>query len=95
LQTPQKRKENVMKRYFFHSIGLLLAVLLLASSLVSAQNAPVTSLGNADGCPGDTLTFPVSVNNFSQITAISLRIDFDPSKLTFVSLTNVNPALTG
>lgn len=95
MQTPQKRKENVMKRYFFHSIGLLLAVLLLASSLVSAQNAPVTSLGNADGCPGDTLTFPVSVNNFSQITAISLRIDFDPSKLTFVSLTNVNPALTG
>lgn len=84
-----------MKKNFFLSIGLLMAILLLAVSFVPAQNAPVTSLSNADGCPGDTLTFPVTVSNFSQITAISLRIDFDPSKLTFVSLTDVNPALNG
>lgn len=84
-----------MKKNLFNPISLLLAILLFVQGFVSAQNAPVTTISNADGCPGDTLTFQVSVSNFSQITAISLRIDFDPSKLTFVSLTDVNPVLNG
>lgn len=60
-----------------------------------SQNAPITTAGTTSGCPNASVVIPVTVTNFSQITAISLRMDFDPTQMTYVSATNFNAALSG
>ena len=82
------------KRHFSKLFKLLISIPVLVS-VVTAQNAPKTTAGSVSGCPGATVTVPVTVSDFHQISAISLRLDFNPTQLTFVSLTDVNPAITG
>lgn len=59
------------------------------------QNAPVATITGGTACEGSQVVFPVTVVNFDQITAVSLRIDYNPTAMTFVSSLNLNPALNG
>ena len=75
----------------------LLLVFLLASVpvMIIARDAPITTAGSSSLCPGNALTVPVTVTNFTLIKAMSLRLDYDPTQLSFVSIVNLNPALAG
>ncbi len=57
--------------------------------------APVTkvpSIGTQYNVP---VTLPVTVSNFNNISAFSLRLEYDPTVLTFTGFSNVNPQLPG
>jgi len=70
-------------------------VLILAPLWVSGRNAPITTAGSASVCTPGSVTVPLTVTNFTLVTAMSLRLDYDPTKLTFVNYSNLNPALAG
>ena len=62
---------------------------------IHAQNAPITTIatvGNA--VSGQQVTVPITVANFNNIGALSLSLDYDNSKLQFVSGSQ-NPLLSG
>jgi len=58
-----------------------------------ARNAPITTAGSSTVCPGASFSIPVTVTNFSLIKGITLRLDFDPTKMTFVNYTNLNSSI--
>jgi C1A family cysteine protease len=57
--------------------------------------APVTTAGSVTACPGSAITIPLTVTNFTNITGLSLRLDYDASMLTYASFSNVNAVLSG
>jgi hypothetical protein len=57
--------------------------------------APITTAGSVAVCPGSSLTVPINVSGFNNITSLRLRIDYDPDSLTYISFSNVNSLLTG
>ncbi len=67
----------------------------LSVTVNPVQNAPITTVGGATPCVGTQITLPVTVVDFDQITAISLRIDYNPQVMTWVGSLNLNPTLTG
>jgi len=77
-------------------VGLLLAVFFVEiQSQAVAQNAPITTAATVNGAvPGQQVTVPVTVTGFVNIGSITLTLDYDHSKLHFVSATK-NPALVG
>jgi hypothetical protein len=89
-------KSNFMKA---KTCSLLIFFILMFShvcTVIKAQNAPITSAGSVTVCPSNTVTVPVMVNNFTSITAVSLRIEYDPGVMTFsTSLSSVNSLLSG
>ncbi|MEI6748517.1 MAG: dockerin type I domain-containing protein [Bacteroidota bacterium] len=68
----------MISRWFF--IGWILVI----STIVSAQNAPVTTVASMFNAISGNVTIPVTVNGFSNIAVISLDLKYDPSVLTFV-----------
>jgi len=62
-----------------------------------AQNAPISTIATVTACPPATVTVPVTVVNFTAIGAVTLRIEYDPTLLTFNSYPSsfVNPILNG
>jgi len=60
-----------------------------------SQNAPITTIASTQACPDSAIILPVTVTNFTGIGSISLRIDFDPTLLTYDSMTNPNASLYG
>ena len=62
---------------------------------VYSTNAPITTAGTGAGCSAGTFTIPVTVNSFNQIKGFTLRLDFDPTMMTYTSAANINPVLTG
>ncbi len=69
-------------------------MITLIPALLIARDAPLTTAGSSTICPGN-VTVPVTVTNFSSIKAISLRLDYNPTQISFVSFTNLNPTLAG
>lgn len=57
--------------------------------------APVTTAGSVTVCPASNAVIPLTVTNFTSITGFSLRLDYDASKLTYLSISNINAALSG
>lgn len=49
----------------------------------------------ATGLMGTNICVPITVENFTDITAFQFQIGFDPAVLQFTSLTNINGNLTG
>ncbi len=74
------------------SIVFLLVIFI--SFAGRSQNAPVTVMQNDTVCPYSSLTVPVKVYNFSNITVVSMRIDYDTNVLLF-DHTTFNPAIVG
>jgi len=78
----------------FSSISLLLLLVFISVNSFATRNAPVTTATARVTCPGSSVAMPVTVNNFTSVSAITLRIEYDPSKATFSSGT-ANSALAG
>lgn len=88
----------MIKKLFSNNIKRLLLILLIMSILLSgfiqklmAQNSPVTTASVAgDAVPGQLVPIMVTVTQFISIGSISLSLDYDYSKLHYVSST-LNP----
>jgi hypothetical protein len=69
--------------------------LLLAVLHAAAQNAPVTTAATvSNAIANQDVTVPVTVTGFNTIGSLTLSLDYDYSKLHFVSGTQ-NPSLNG
>jgi hypothetical protein len=53
----------------------------------------VTTAISQTACPGDTVTVPITVQDFQNVASFSLTLDYDPSVLTFIGSQNPNPSL--
>lgn len=53
-----------------------------------------TTAGSVTSCPGE-IAVPVTVTNCNGVGAISLMLNFDNSKLTYLGYQNLNPSLNG
>jgi len=73
-------------------VGMLL--LLLCINSFAIRNAPITTMATKTICPGQSVVVPITVAGFTDITSVSLRIDYNPSIATFTSGT-ANSALSG
>jgi hypothetical protein len=75
-------------------IALVLCT-ILSMGFMGALNAqaPVVALGSVPGCAGDTVNVPINVSNFTNISAVSLEINYDSSALRYVDFNS--SSLTG
>ena len=73
----------------------ILFIILFIHGFSTAQDAPVTWIGSANPCQPTTLVFPVIDTNFNSITAISLRLEYNPQVMNYDTFQNVNPQLPG
>jgi len=65
-----------------------------AQVVITGQGTAPVTVAASRGVPHNSpVTIPVTVNGFSNITALSLRLDYDPSVLTFTGYENVNSEL--
>lgn len=76
------------------TVLLLVAFMFIIQPLVSRE-APKTYGGSVSSCPNIPITVPITVDNFTSVSGISLRLDFDPSRLSYGGFSNVNPSLAG
>ena len=60
-----------------------------------SRDAPITTAGSKISCTNSMVTIPISVTNFTQVTAISLRLDFDPTYMTYIGDDSLNILLAG
>jgi len=68
---------------------------LFGGLFVNAQT-PSLSIGNVGVCNNDiTVSVPIKGNNFSDIGAITLFINYNDQNLEFSSIENINPQLFG
>ncbi len=58
-------------------------------------NAPITTVGSIISCPNVSFNIPITVSNFSNVGAITLRLDYDSTLLRFNSYSSPNPAFAG
>ncbi|MFZ4399437.1 MAG: T9SS type A sorting domain-containing protein [Bacteroidales bacterium] len=56
-------------------------------------NAPITTAGSVSACPNDSFNIPITVTNFTNVGAITLRLDYDTNLLRFNKYSNVNASL--
>ncbi|OAV43521.1 hypothetical protein A3850_002985 [Lewinella sp. 4G2] len=57
-------------------------------------NDPVTiTFPTASGTAGTNVCFPVTVDNFTDVSGFQFEMDYDPAILTYTGSTNVNPAI--
>jgi hypothetical protein len=68
-------------------ILLFIGVLLLYSANVFAQGTSMT-IGSVSAGAGATVDLPINVANFNNVGAISLKISYDTTALTFVGIAN-------
>lgn len=72
---------------------ILTALFSLLAGYLLSQNAPVTTATSViNPQAGSVITVPVNISNFSDIGTISLRLDYNPSVLSFIG-TVPNPGV--
>ena len=54
---------------------------------------PTSAIGTETGCVGSTVDVPVNITNGDNIGALSYKVTFDTSKVTFVQITNTHAHL--
>lgn len=59
------------------------------------QFAPVTTCGSKGAPNNAAVSVPITVTGFDSITSLSLRLDYDPTLLTWIGFSNANPTLSG
>ena len=74
------------------NIGLLVMVFcsLLMWGFISHAQTLTLELGNASACQDEGVSIPISVSNFNNIGAITLFVEYDPSRLEFDTVSNLN-----
>ncbi|MEI7726806.1 MAG: LamG-like jellyroll fold domain-containing protein, partial [Bacteroidota bacterium] len=84
---------NPFIKYRKFGLVILLQCIGLAGFTI---NAPVTRLDSLFPCPFSQVTFPVKVDNFSNIGAITLTIQYDSTVMLFDRTNSaVNPVFSG
>ena len=73
---------------------LVLVCFLVQPGFLAARNAPITTAGSSTVCPGGNVTVPVTITSFTNIEAITLRLDYNPNELNFVGYANLNAAIS-
>lgn len=58
-------------------------------------NAPATTLSNDAACAGGSISTAITVTGFTDVASLSLRIEYNPSLITYAGAINENPNLTG
>jgi hypothetical protein len=77
-----------MKKMFF-----LFLILLVCSGLSYSQ--VTMTAGNITATPGDSVTIPVNVANFSRVGAITIKVQYTTTALTWGRVLNADAQLTG
>ncbi len=68
--------------------------MFLSVSFVRAQGTdPTASIGVVSASPGENITVPVNITNFTGIGSITFKIRYNPTMLNFTGISNV--AVTG
>jgi hypothetical protein len=73
---------------------LLFSLLFFYACFLPAQTASLT-IGTVTVCAGQEVLVPVDALNLLNVGAITLFITFDTTKLTYLSLENIDPQLSG
>ena len=63
------------------------------TAVAPPRSLVITTIGQVNGCIGDTISVPVSLQNTGDIAALGLTINYNAANLTFVGAANVNSAL--
>jgi large repetitive protein len=86
----------MIRKYTFHILTFITIIFQMVSAGYS-QNAPITTVATVSVCPPGTVIVPVTVVNFNAIGAVTLRIEYNTSQLTFnpYPASFVNPILPG
>ena len=83
-------------KYFIVVTLSFLTYYLSAQDSPLTGNAPITTAATAVACPSSSITVPVTVTAFNAITALTLRVEYDTTVLTFnASASSVNSSLLG
>ncbi|MFM9061141.1 MAG: cohesin domain-containing protein, partial [Bacteroidota bacterium] len=61
--------------------------------ILNLNVSPAVTIGSGNVCTGDTVTVPVSIFSANGLGAISLSINYNPTNLTFVGASQINPAV--
>jgi hypothetical protein len=67
---------------------LIFFICLFAVSAYSYAQPVSMTIGNVSGVQNTSVSVPITVTNFSNIGAITLKISFDPSAVSFESISN-------
>ncbi len=67
----------------------------LHPEFLSARDAPITTAGSSIVCEGAAVVIPITVTGFITVKAITLRLDYDPTQLVYVSYSGLNSSLSG
>jgi len=78
----------------FVDFAVWMFLFFLSINSFATRNAPFTTAATISACPSSSVVIPVTVNDFTNICAITLRIEYNPTVATYVSYVG-NPALTG
>ena len=84
-----------MKNLFTHFRLIFATLIILLPFLLVGANAPVTTAGSASACANGAVCIPITVTDFTQITAISLRLEFNSTLMTYTGYSNLNASLPG
>ena len=74
-------------------ILLFIGVMILYSANIYAQATTMT-IGLVSTEPGSKVVIPINVSNFNNVGAISLKISYDTTALTFVGIANSPASVT-
>lgn len=86
-------KPYISKRHL--NFILFIGIFSFISVTLMGADAPKTSIGTFnDATPGQQVTVPIKVTGFTKIGSFYLYLEYDYSKIQFVSVTK-NPLLTG
>ena len=73
----------------------ILFIFVLFPALLFAINAPITTAGSSGVCSGASFSIPITITAYTQIRAMTLRLDYDPTLMTYTGYSNVNQSLAG
>ena len=74
----------------------ILVMMIFSTELLIPKEGytqPRVNIPSSAGCNGEDLLVPVRVENFFDITALTLHITLEKSKVTFLDVDNIHPAL--
>lgn len=84
-----------MKKRITFTKCMLPVILFSISYLLRAQNAPVTTINSITACTYNLIGVPITVTNFNNIWAITLRIEYDSTILQFQPVLCYSTTLSG
>ena len=72
----------------------IVCILVLAISVMAFAQGTSLSIGSVSARPGQSVSVPLNVTGFSSVGAISIKISYDPTVLTYTGLANAVNGIT-